>query len=109
MHVVPAVCDLRLGAQMRATTILATFALLIGAAAPAASEQSRGWILRSPSPGAPPCRAVKFGDEVDTQLLRNRDNLLLLTVGHPGWEHNGDPDSVEASLSIDDSAPVSVR
>ncbi|MBI3438156.1 MAG: hypothetical protein HY054_05810 [Proteobacteria bacterium] len=73
---------------------------------PAAADNVAGWVLRSPTPGASPCRAVKFGATVDTQLLRARDGRLVLIAGHGDWEHNGGP--VEASIAIDDASPVPV-
>lgn len=66
-----------------------------------------GWELRSPSPGAPPCRAVKLGSAVDTQLLRNRDGHLVLIAGHGDWAH--DPHGpTDATLSIDDGPAIAV-
>ena len=71
-------------------------------ATPAASE----WQLRSPFPGEAPCRAVKSGRDVNTPLLRNRDNRLILIAANPGWDHKGGPTPV--SLSIDGSPPVGI-
>jgi hypothetical protein len=92
---------------MSVTSLLVALALVAPAVdAPSAPSSTSEWKLRSPAPGAPPCRAVKFGDEVDTQLIRSNDGHMVLVAGYPGWEHNGDP--VEGRLSIDGSEPVSI-
>jgi hypothetical protein len=73
---------------------------------PAIAGVVGGWLLRSSSPGSPPCRAVKLGITVDTQLLRSRDGKLVLIAGHGDWDHNGGP--VRASIAIDGAAAVAV-
>lgn len=65
-----------------------------------------GWVLRSPTPDAPPCRAVRLGATVDTQLLRSRDGHLVLSAGHGDWEHSGG--ALQASFSFDDGGPMTV-
>src|SRR5262249_16548041 len=85
--------------------VLNTLAILSAPQSPSSGAPA-GWELRSPSPGAPPCRAVKLGSSVDTQILRNRDGHLVLIAGHGDWEHNGG--QMPASLSIDDAPPVAV-
>ena len=62
------------------------------------------WELRSPTPGAPPCRAVKFGPAIDTQLLRNRAGDLILVAGHGDWSHDGDPFAL--TISADGAPPM---
>ena len=64
------------------------------------------WEFRSPAPDAPLCGAMKRGDTVDTQLLRNRAGKLILIAGHPGWNHAGDP--IPVILSIDGGQPVTL-
>lgn len=68
--------------------------------------ESSGWELRSPTIGAPPCRAVKSGEAVNVQLLRNRNDDLVLIASRSDWEHGGG--ALQASLSIDDGEPLAI-
>jgi hypothetical protein len=85
---------------------LSAIAMMLGAAlgpgtAPAPETE---WVLASLTPGDPPCQAIKRGDTVDTQLVRNRVGNLILVAGHPGWSHGtGD---LQVTVSIDGGPQV---
>ncbi len=69
------------------------------------TADENGWQIRSVQDVA--CRAVLRGDVVDTQLLRNRDNKMVLIVGNPRW--NQWTAAEKATLEIDGGAPIDVN
>ena len=58
-------------------------------------------------PGGAMCRAMKSGDAVDTQLVRNKEGKLLLVAGHPDWDHKAGP--IHVTISLDGGPPVSLE
>lgn len=71
-----------------------------------ASGSNTGWVLRSSAQGLNPCRAVKFGNTVDTQLLRGRDGSIVLVAGHSDWPLVASQLPVKVSISIDGGTPT---
>jgi hypothetical protein len=81
---------------------------ILGAAGLGAPETSSSqWGLRSIVPGGPLCRAEKFGDTIDTQLVRNLDGKPVLVAGHPDWDHK--TGLIQVTISVDDGPPVSLE
>jgi hypothetical protein len=66
------------------------------------------WKLEVTLPGAPgrACAARIAGDQVDTTIILNRDNDLLLIGGHGDWATWGGPVSLQ--LSIDGEPPIPI-
>jgi hypothetical protein len=67
-----------------------------------------GWTLALTLPGTPgrACMARIPGDQIDTMLLLNNDNDLLLIGGHNDWATWGG--DVPLTLAIDGGAPVTL-
>lgn len=86
------------------TAMWVAIGLMLGAAT--VPHQSDGWEFRRDTPDALSCRAVKRGATVNIQLVRNRDNQLVLVAGHPDWSNGTDPFPVR--LTIDGGAPVTL-
>lgn len=74
------------------------------AAAPALAQE--GWVLEDGGMGAGrSCVALKRGEEVNTRLMRNGRNQMILVAAKSAWNSN---DPITARLSIDGAEPVTV-
>jgi len=65
------------------------------------------WQILDKLPFSDGCGARKAGDEIDTILIVNRTNQLILVAAKPNWNHQAG--SAEVTLQIDDSAPETMR
>lgn len=76
--------------------------------APAQADDERqaapNWQFRSIDPNGNPCRAVKSGAGVDTQLVRNNKDKMVLIAGRPDWDLPLEP--AKLTLAIDDKQAV---
>jgi len=66
------------------------------------------WLLMANLPGVPnACSARLNGAEVDTILILNKDDKLVLGAGRPDW--NGAASAVEVQLAVDGAEPVALK
>ena len=68
-----------------------------------AAEPNAGWQIRAEVNGKS-CRAFLFGTAIDTQIVRNNENKLVLAPGHPDWETHEGPTAL--TLQVDDGQAV---
>lgn len=88
--------------QRAASVAIATSLYLV----PDVLAQGTSWELRSSADGERSCAAVKLGEAVNTRLLRNENDDLVLIASRGDWEYAGA--ALQAGLSIDDAEPIAI-
>jgi hypothetical protein len=73
---------------MRAIGMAAMLVVIAGAAC--AADSMPGWQVRT-EPDGGKCRAVLFGPQVDTQIMRSSGSKLVLVAGHRDWKLGNGP------------------
>jgi hypothetical protein len=68
-----------------------------------------GWVLKGNTIDGPKCRAVKLDDAtVDIQLLRNYQDKIVISAGHPDWNLPSSSTPVPVTLAVDGASPVAL-